>query len=297
MMKTMRSMTKAIIYFLNDVKMNIAFLAICSCLEYIFFKHDFLTATFVMVMVIWGYNILFSLTNWSKNIVFLMFNFMFFLFLLSRPFLNMINYGQVWYYPEQAYRVANVILYLSLVLLFIGYRCLDYVIQQRPPYQDQPSSGLKKYGTYLRYGALGLFFICWLCSMYNGFDMIMFMRGRTYEDFYTQYHSSVPFVVNALAQVMPYFLCCYLMTFPSKIKTYIILIIYLLSGLPDFIIGSRGTIMEAAVFCFVYFALRHYLETKSIQWIGKFEKLMLVISIPVIIFVLRKMYHKSIRCI
>ena len=77
-------------------------------------------------------------------------------------------------------------------------------------------------------------------------------------------------------------LCIFLAFMPSKKKAIIPVGIFMIYNIPTFLIGQRTPIVISALFIFSYFVIRDYLNNKE-RWIGKFEKIALILLIPVAI--------------
>ena len=77
-----------------------------------------------------------------------------------------------------------------------------------------------------------------------------------------------------------YSLCLYLSTFPSKKQSLLPLLLYGGSAIPALIVGVRNPIILNCMFIFLYYFIRDTLNDKE-KWIGKFEKIVLIVSIPV----------------
>ena len=78
---------------------------------------------------------------------------------------------------------------------------------------------------------------------------------------------------------MKYSLCVFLATFPSKKRAFTPLFLFELSAIPELLIGVRNPIMLNSIFIFLYYIMRDIYEKRQ-KWIGKIEKVILVISIP-----------------
>lgn len=269
----------------NSYRNNALIIGILCLVEFLGLTHLNIDIAFATLMSLWFYMLLFSMSKGLKYVTLLLFTFMFFLFLLGRPFISWINWGTVWYYDQDIVHKVCLILFISLVSIFIGYRVYDYMEKHHLDTSNNKKRTLfQKYRRQIQLASLIMFLFSLVCELYAGMDQVWFMMGKSYDEFYTSYVSSVPFVINAFAETCPYFLAFFLTTLPSKFATYVSLICYVTTGIPSLIVGSRGAIMEALVFCFVYFAIRHaYDRTPKYVWLDKFEKTLIIVLIPVLI--------------
>ena len=248
-------------------------------------------------MLIFVSNLLYSVSNLQKRILFLFFNLTFFLFLMGRPFIQGLK-GLKWWsdYTDSAVFFSLIAIFSGLFFLQIGAILCDNILERisrrtkekvitHPPQAD---SSKASYYYYLQIISLTMFYICMICYLYIEIEKLVFMNGRTYEDYYILYKTDVPFPIGTLATMMPYTLCFFLSTFPSKKQTFVPFVLYFLSAVPVFIIGVRNPIVLNSIFIFLYYYLRDYLDSLTqhcsrnrIKWIGKFEKRLLIILVPV----------------
>lgn len=246
------------------------------------------------------HNMVFAFDDLENRIYFLFFNITVFLFLLSRPVIDMFG-GYEWInYDENTGSFALIAIFCSLISLLIGV-----LINERTS-KDKSYDGFaidfyteSKFFKNMQLVALILYFICFTFEMIAGFEKILFIRGNTYLEYYIDYQSSLPVFVKGIRTMMPASLVLYLITFPSKKKAIIPLISYIVVALPNLIVGSRGAISENLIFVFLYFFLRDTLNRKITQkdgikrekWITKRIKKGIIIAVPIILIVFSAMNY------
>lgn len=81
---------------------------------------------------------------------------------------------------------------------------------------------------------------------------------------------------------MKYALCIFLATFPSKKKAFVPLGMFLVSAVPELLIGLRNPVVLNSLFIFLYYFVRDVLEDKE-KWIGRFERVCVIILFPLAI--------------
>ena len=74
-------------------------------------------------------------------------------------------------------------------------------------------------------------------------EKLLYMLGKTYTEYYVSFHSQLPGIIYTIASFMKYSLCIFLATFPSKKRAFIPLALYVISAIPELIIGVRNPIM------------------------------------------------------
>lgn len=114
---------------------------------------------------------------------------------------------------------------------------------------------------------------------------MIFVLGHSYVEYYSSFQSKLPYIVYVFSTFLQPSLCLYLITYPPKKKVYPILVIYVISTIPDLISGERNPFVLSVLFSLIYFIYRDYIGDRK-KWIGSFEKTALIAGIPVGVCVL-----------
>lgn len=237
----------------------------------------------ICVLGIWLHNMLYAMENVKSRLVFLIFHCTFFVFLLSRPTISLYR-GYNWQYSPSQSNFALGSMGVSLIMMGVGtWFWENYSFNHEKPLKKKKSHS--EYMESLRIVSLILYICCIAAYFYSQMDKVIFMLGKDYLAYYTDYVSELPYLVYLLASYMPCALAIYLMTLPPKRQTFWILSSFLLSEIPVLVFGKRGQLMLNALYILVYYLLRDFMEDKE-KWIGKFEKIILGISVPSIILLL-----------
>lgn len=252
------------------------------------------TLIFMGIICLWTNNIIYCFENKTERSVLFLFHITFFIFLLAKPLISIISMRKTWYIVEKSGEgidFALISIFTSLLIMFLGI-CI---------YKNRKKKGLKE-SRNIRFGknsADEYFFrekwieilqnvslIIFITTLFFGamvsYEKLMFMQGRSYLEYYTSYQSSLPAMVYRIAGMSKYALCTFLATFPSKKKSFTPLCLYVLSALPDLYIGLRNPFVLNCMFVLVYYIIRESLNDKE-KWLGKFEKICLIVSIPLLI--------------
>jgi len=234
-------------------------------------------------------NLLWSFEKIKQRIVFLFFNISIFIFLLGTQFVK-ISENEQWLRHDFTVTAAAVFLvYISLVFLFFGAVFAEVINKKK--YEgidltDYESLGNNAFHKNVQSVSLILFFICLSCRFFLEFEKSSFMSGKDYYSFYTDFESSASFIVSTFGYAYIYPLCAFLATLPGKKKTFIPLMLYLVSTVPALTYGVRNPFAFAAVFIFLYYFIRDALNSgvqSKKKWLGSSEKLALAVLIPIII--------------
>ncbi|RGT71594.1 O-antigen polysaccharide polymerase Wzy [Ruminococcus sp. AF18-22] len=293
----MRKKLKVLFILIKNSKKNILKCIRYTCfilgvISFIIFKYwgEYNSGIFAILFFV-ANNLLYCLENTKDRIILLILHVTIFVFLISRPFIECISDSQ-WYieyvdkYGLQSFEFAINSIVVSLVAFFGG--AILYEIknigtsfsvkkvinnQKREKYRNIFIKNLQKV-------ALIIFYISFFATMILEFEKLWFMRGKEYVEYYTSFVSQAPYIIYVISTFMRYSLCIFLATMPRKEKCLLPLGAYLLSAVPNLIIGMRNPIMQNGIFVFVYYFIRHSKEEK---WFGKIEKVGIVVGLPLIL--------------
>ncbi len=235
----------------------------------------------------WVNNILYALSRFKRRVIFFFFNITFFTFILGRPVLDWVQ-GNDWvlmpiffYYKDADAKTAMIVIIVSLYAIWLGAvlgnRCLlrmHYKIIGKRSFTAH-----KGYVKMVRKLSLLLLAVSLVASYISGLDKIAFMASHSYVEYYTMYQSKLPYLVYALSTFLGMAICVYLATMPRKRDAFAALVLYVLSTIPDLIVGARGPVVKAILLSLIYYILRDfYAGTRT--WVGKFEKMALIVGVP-----------------
>ena len=236
------------------------------------------------IMLIWICNIWFSMENIKRRILFLMLNITQFVFLIGNPVISAFR-GEEWWtrFWDFAEHFSMLVLYLSLIGLYFGAVSVEYYLDKRKSEavrSKKIADYEKTYMPYIQFVAIAGFSLTWICQMVSGGEKVLFMRGKDYTDFYVDFVSQIPYVIQIAAAMMQYFMCIFLATKPKKKWAFGVLSLNIVSTIPSLIVGIRNPLVLACVFSFVYYFIRDALGDEE-KWIGKIEKIMIAVATPI----------------
>lgn len=272
------------------------------------------------ILLLFVGNIVFAFTKIHRYFIFLLFNISMFLFLISRPFVSLLRGIQWWNIGSKgAVYNALISLYLSLLFMYVGSLIVDrigYIKLRLKSKNIYLSSLFMHVGSFIvdRTGLNKLklkknnlcnhqdntnrllfiiqlqkitsviFYIAIVAVFMEGYEKIVFMSTHTYTQYYTSYHTSQNILVKAFIQLMKPSLCIFLATMPTKKRAVPPLVLFLISTIPQLIVGMRSPTMLACMFIFSYYYLRDVCsKDKDEKWLGKREKTFILLMIPFII--------------
>ena len=265
-------------------KLAVGCLRMVSFLVYIFgFLNTSYNVMLFGILIFWGCNVVYSLKK--SRFLFLIFNLVVFVFLISRPTIDLFREDMWWQYRPKENIFSLNGLYISLIFLWIGYVFGEWIISKREKRMDLNREILPiqvRFSKNLETISLILFYCSILMLFAVELEKFLYMRGRNYEEIYVSFKTQLPFFVNSISSMNKYFLCMFLATMPSKRKAVIPLMLYVVAAVPYFLIGARYKLVINALFVVVYFIIRETLENKR-RWIGNFEKMVFIAGSPIVL--------------
>lgn len=226
---------------------------------------------------IWG------LIDYRKNIFFILFNFSIFTFLLSRPLIQTFR-GIAWWekfgeYPE---KMALISIWISLLGLFIGAyifdkkrKCIVKDNRQNNNFLTRNKKIVEKYSL--------IFFIISIVFKYIcEFEKYLYMFDKKYTEYYLTYQTNLSPIITLIGGMAITFMIIYLVCLPKKKEAIIVISLYAIAMIPDFIIGQRNPLVLSILFGFSYFLIRDYFNSEE-KWIYIRERILIIIMIPLAI--------------
>ena len=242
------------------------------------------------IVLMWMSGITFCFQKIKERLLLLFFLLAQFVFLIVRPVISAGRGEKWWVYLEDSELFAVRGVFLSLMGLMVGGIIATIVITRREnankgnttKFGVRISAYEEKYGKYVAWlSGLG-YLLTWGIQIISGIEKIVLMQGKDYLEFYVGFESKLPYAFIVIGSMMKYFLCIYLATRPVKWKSFVVLIMYVVSTLPDLIVGIRNPFVLACIFSFLYYCIRDIIGDKE-KWIGRKEKAMTIIALPLAI--------------
>lgn len=252
--------------------------AVCYCLG---FPGRNLSILMIGSFLIWLGSVFFCLQNLKSRMILLGFDLVVFLFVFSSILTDIVTGTVQWEkYGMDAAFTAVLASGISVFFLYIGGIVCE--VFTRSPAQVPPSNACAPKGHHLetfRLVALLLYLFCLAFSFLQSAEMLLFMRGRQYEEYYYNFQSVLPGFVYTFSCVVPCALCIYLSTFPKKRSAFLCLLLYVLSNVPTLLIGMRNQFSLSIIFAFFYYCFRDAVGDRE-KWIGKNEKCLVLMGVP-----------------
>lgn len=233
------------------------------------------------IMIVFLSGMIATIYDFKHKYILFFFYICIFTFLLSRPFISMCKGNVWWAYSFEANKKTLLILFISLVFLRLGEFIASFLLNR---VKHKNKKGKIEHDNRLSQSSLLIYIVLIIVNIIYGV-ISLGSASSTYADMYISSSVSSFSLLRTLASLAIFPLCIYLATNPKKRNAVICLILYIISTIPNLIIGTRGDFVLAIVFTLIYFIYRH-LYTPSEKWIGKFEIWLIVICVPLGLFAL-----------
>ena len=272
----------------RKVNSNMYYLMLVIVCLYVFFIGQYIdekNVSLIAVLALFIGNIIFAIWNHKgDSVFFLIFHFMIFLFILSRPTIAMLR-GDNWqyYFTDNTIYTVLLVILLSLCGLYQGgFFCRNKKRQDEYRKAKIQTAENKKI----------LFIITLICVCVNIWAEVSsyLAFSGSYEEIYLAPVTSNPWFVSIISGIAPFIMIIYLAGNPSKNKTIVILGLYVVASFPSVLMGARNVIMLRVLFAGSYFIIRELYERKK-TWIGKKEIAIVVMLVPIVIVALGAMNY------
>lgn len=235
------------------------------------------------VLLFWVYGLAYGFAYLKYRFNYAIMMFMLFVFLLSRPAISMF-YGDVWwYFSDSTIEKAIWSLFVCEVALTIGTALVPTAI------------GTEKLGTVtfnvinrntVAASLLILVAVTGVVNLYTQAFTYMQMRNLGYEAMYTSEMATVVLPIYIVSAIFPFAVYAYLATFPPKKHAIPVLLLYIIAGVPIFLLGNRASLILRIAFVTVYFFIRDIIQPGSKKWITKPLKAFFIAIVFASVFIL-----------
>lgn len=248
---------------------------------------DFKNLPLLAILIVWGVNLAWCLENLKERFIFFFFQLTMYVFLIGRPTIQCFKGEQWFFYGKKEFFFCMVSLWSTLVCMYLGAEIANrYIINKRlPSFLTTFTKKTQDLRKYIQIVSLGIFFIALVIELIAGFERIQFSRNNSYAEYYVSFKTQIPYILRVLEGFMPYSLCIFLATNPRKKMAFIVLSLYVISAIPNFIVGTRNPIILNLLFALTYYLIRDNMGDKK-KWFGKVEKTLVFIAAPILTIVM-----------
>lgn len=241
--------------------------------------------SFSIILALLIFNILYAILNFYKRFCFLLFNLTFFTFLMGEPFINMLE-GKILMPGFTSEITTHIILCLFLSLLSLFFGLFLFEKYDRSPSKLEEDK-IEKF--VIRKSMKIAFYISAIPYFYIIIEKIIFVSQNSYKAYYTDFSSSLPYLITKISTFFIIFFILFLATYPSKKEARPIVFVFLLSGLLSLGYGQRNILVLDILLVAMYYVLRNNHQKIKHQWINKKILIICAICLPLMIYFLYSM--------
>ena len=247
------------------------------------------------VVCLWAANVCFALEDVRQRILFFFFQVTLFTFLIGRPVIGAFLGEDWWNYGQD-----NVMFALFSLILTLAFLQLGGILGGLKGCGEKRIAcwGLMKqrgFCYYFGWVSQIVFYLSLVFTFMLGQEKIAYIQTHTYYEYFSEFHSQLPYVVYELSTLTKYSLCFFLAALPKKSQAFPALVLYVLSAVPELIVGERNPIVLNVLFALSYYVIRDFFrreqeaaekedgvqgQMREKPWMGKFEKGVLILGVP-----------------
>lgn len=236
-------------------------------------KFDFVNIAYIVLFSYWAYSTVLSLYDIESKGFVLILNLTLFTFVLSRPLINILN-GNQWYFSNYILKKVIFIIYTSEFFITVG----SFFSKKIPSSVKIAPEKSKRIGSFICY----ILCISFLINMYTGIINYIDLKSIDYASIYTNNAHQFNVFIRIFSNIFPFAVCAYLSLMPSKRNSLLCLVMYLVSSIPMFLLGSRNELVLRLLFFVVYYFIRFIINNNE-KWISKKKILIILILLPLFI--------------
>lgn len=242
--------------------------------------------TLPAVMIVWGINIIWCLESLKDRFIFFFFQITMYIFLIGRPVIQYFKGEQWFFYGKAELFFCMVSLWSTLVSMYLGAIIAErYIIAGSCSTSRIRIEQQRDIIKYLQVVSLMVFLLAFIIELVAGLERIRFSMNHSYEEYYVSFKTHIPYLLRVLEAFLPYGLCIFLSTNPKKKVAFSVLTLYVLSAIPNFIVGTRNPVILNLLFALTYYLIRDNMGDDK-KWFGKIEKILVFVGTPVLTIIM-----------
>lgn len=248
--------------------------------------YENITLSYIAVIMIFIASIIFCLQNIKKRILLFLFMGCFFIFLMGRQVVELIETGKVVYIFSNAISMHIIrTLYISLLSMLVGFYLVEKYVKECKENKnikvlnynitkEELKSKLQKYSKII-------FFIGWAINIILILEKAIYINEHSYLEYVKSFTSYIPYVIRIIANTRTIAFFIFIATMPNKKECKIPIILYLLESIMVLFVGNRGNCIINILTIIFYIVFRQFIN-KDEKWVKKSYIIAICIAIPFI---------------
>lgn len=182
-------------------------------------------------------------------------------------------------FDQEIIKHIFIALLLSLIFIFIGYLFAEQGKNDEgiPDELSQNDAGKREL---IRYISKWIYYISYLPSLAVLSEKVFFVLQNSYISYYTDFQSSLPFIITKIGEMATVSFFVFLGTMPSKKECKIPVLMYLLYGILSLGYGQRNQFVLSLLVIGIYYYFRNTINGNHEKWVDKKIIIACVIAMP-----------------
>ena len=267
----------------------------------VLFSNPYTMLFAVLIMLL--HNLWYSLEDFYKRVVFLIFNGTFFIFLVGRMVVNVffnykestsglfgLNFNEV-----EIINHTLIALYISLFFLFIGF-VLIQKFGKKVISKENTSEGKELFWKSFKIFSKYFFYFTVIFRIIYLYEARSVANVEGYFETFSTFQSQMPGILVLLSGMYDVAFFAFLATKPSKKESILPIGLYLVEGIFSLLSGRRSGFMLNILILFIYFCLRNIKNREDLfsktrtwlkkgGWIGKKEIIGAILILPILMII------------
>ena len=298
----MNERVKKVLNILKKIVINNKIFGACTLLSFIvaiiFNCYNIYNGTIIIIFLYWIYSVIYCITDLKRNSLILIMLLCFFTFIISRPLISLFRGDEWWYFSDVAISKALISIFLSLAFIMIGNKIYLHILYKRNDNKinfkktninRRKIIKAKKVLVNRHFESKIIFVIfCFVIitgvfCLYMEVSNYISLHGIDYSKVYTAAVPNHNIIVRVMSSLYIYIFILYLVTMPKKKYVYILLMFFIITSVPSFLLGSRNVLVLRVIFSLLYVFFRNYTRYYDEVWITKKIKIALMVSVPIFV--------------
>ncbi|CCY72171.1 putative uncharacterized protein [Clostridium sp. CAG:921] len=264
----------------------LALIVISTIMMIIF--HNNITVSYIATILMFLADIIFCLKNFKKRTLLFLFLSCFFIFLMGRQTVELIETRKVVYIFSKDISIHIIrCLYISLLSVLIGFYFVEKYAKE---YTGNVKDNIKLFNysvskekikmSLQKYSKI-MFIIGFALNIILIIEKVIYIQEHSYLEYYKSFTSAIPYIIRIIANIRTIAFFIFIATLPSKKQSRIPIILYFLESIMMLFIGNRGNCIINVLILIYYIVFRQSLN-KNEKWIKKSYVITLCAAIPFI---------------
>ena len=266
-------------------KLIIIILLLISIILIGIFRDTNITLSYIAALLVLIADYVFCFQKIKERCLLFMFISSFFVFLMGREFVNLLQYGSISYSFSIDIQFHIVLcLYISLLALPIGFYIVEkYVKNIKQPKDEFHFKNYRinreVFKIELRKYAKIIFIIGWLINLVVMLEQVIYVSNYSYLEYARAFESKIPHVIRLIANFRTIAFFIFLGTMPSKKESIKALALYFIECIGSLFYGDRGNFIIGLLIIILYLVIRQN-QDKDKKWITKKHAIILLLCVP-----------------